>query len=68
MAKIFDNISFLLNPDKEEEDIAIFRVTEKEVKQTFPEIIKFKVQLTTERIKRKRKYYPIQNLHLQQKS
>ena len=43
MATLFDNINAPPNPYKEAEDIVIFRVTEKEIEETFPEIIQIKV-------------------------
>ena len=45
MVKTFDNINLLPNQYKEEEEIVIFRVTEKEIEKAFPEIIHIEVQL-----------------------
>ena len=54
MAIIADNINLLPNLYKEDENIIILRVTEKE--ETLTEIIQIKVQLNRERGKRSNKY------------
>ena len=45
MAKIVVSLYLLLNPYKENENIVICRVDEKEIEQAFAELVQFKIQL-----------------------
>ena len=47
--KLVDNVTLLLGPYKEEEDIVIFRVKEKEIEEAFLEMTQIKKQLKRER-------------------
>ena len=59
MAQIVYNITLVKDQFKEEEDIIIIpRVTEKEIEEAFPEIIRAKILLRREKRKRDRKYTP----------
>ena len=62
-AKIVDNIILLPNKYKEQEDIVMLRVREKEI-EVFPEIIQIKIKLKRYRRKGRRKYTHILRLHL----
>ena len=44
MARLVDNNVWIPNPYKEEEDIVIPRVTEKEIEEAFPVIPEIKIQ------------------------
>ena len=53
MVTLVDNITFLPNPYKEEDDIVIHRVTGKETIVVFTEIFQIKKHLKRERRKRR---------------
>ena len=52
MAQVVDNITLLPDWYKEEEDTAVLKVSEQEIDEDFPEIIRVKVLLGKEKKKK----------------
>ena len=63
---LIDNINLLPTPHREDQDIVILGVTEKEIEKAFPELVFKKKCKKNKRENRKRKHAPIIQSHSHQ--